>query len=898
MNVHHALISTLQYDANARLAENYDAPELDASMLKWLNSLPPTLRTSYRNCFNDGWSLYNPEKEFKRMNIPDDNWRITHANSSYELCDTYPGVLAVPADVSDTKLGLAALFRSRGRLPVLSWRHPQNFCSITRSSQPMVGMQKRQSAEDEALLISINQAAKGPTNQFETPQQPRKNFRGAIANPFVVFDARPKLNATANQAAGKGYEMSFAYKNCNILFMNIDNIHVMRKSLDALEDHCRTPVSEDPNWYSQVEGSGWLVHVNRVLVAAVRLVHCICKEQLSVLVHCSDGWDRTAQLTSLSMLMMDPFYRTYYGFQVLIEKEWLSFGHKFGDRLGWSEAGWNSQERSPVFLQFLDCVHQLLHQNPQIFEFNEDLLVFIVQQTHTAWFGNFLLNSEKDRKTLRLADRTVSLWSYVLMNFGSFGNPHYTPSSSAVWVPVTSIRKTVLWDKWFLKWHDVVWRNEWHRKNEDFSEMDGREGAADMTSNGQVATDCFECQSKFSLFLRRNPCYNCKNIFCENCLVVKSDIHGKSHLYCRNCYDVYEEQINADLSGISKNVLMSSGMTRRVLGSASKMTMDNRNSVRNYPPPSNSAGAEDQQVVVTRTDDLIMDALPPLTKKQWMQLDADDRNSYVQDEETEQFVDLRVHIQKNSRAQQAGDKKPSLLKSLSSKLMPNSSTPTKSTEQAWSSGTTSSNTGSNRPTTAPPLPPQSSGTPPGAGEAKRFIPFNNAMMTQSTRSNTDDQQDDPPPLAKKYTSHKNTNSNVSPSRARNTGGGGSGGVTAAPSPSRGPVKRQTSGVSENTSSSRSPPRRQSSNTRDRDPRDALLRGDREPPPPRTDQQISILAPEGEEQRLNRKASSGNRFDMYKKNSVDLSNPKSSKTLGRRASQEETDVRTCAEENSF
>ena len=36
----------------------------------------------------------------------------------------------------------------------------------------------------------------------------------------------------------------------------------------------------------------------------------------SVVVHCSDGWDRTSQTCSLVEMMIDPYYRTLHGFMV------------------------------------------------------------------------------------------------------------------------------------------------------------------------------------------------------------------------------------------------------------------------------------------------------------------------------------------------------------------------------------------------------------------------------------------------------------------------------------------------------------------------------------------------------------------------------------------------------
>lgn len=63
-----------------------------------------------------------------------------------------------------------------------------------------------------------------------------------------------------------------------------------------------------------------------VLQAAAKIARLIDKKKSSVLVHCSDGWDRTTQLVALAQVILDPYYRTIEGFEVLIEKEWLAFG--------------------------------------------------------------------------------------------------------------------------------------------------------------------------------------------------------------------------------------------------------------------------------------------------------------------------------------------------------------------------------------------------------------------------------------------------------------------------------------------------------------------------------------------------------------------------------------------
>ncbi|KAJ1969305.1 phosphatidylinositol-3-phosphatase ymr1, partial [Dimargaris xerosporica] len=338
----------------------------------------------------DGWSIYDAVAEFRRLGVNDPGslWRITQANNRYELCETYPRVLAVPTKISDRVLQYACKFRSKHRFPVLSYIHRANLATMTRSSQPMVGLKQNRSIQDEKLIECIFTM---PTTAEAKPP---------VRNANMIVDARPTTNAVVNMAVGAGTESIENYKNCRKVYMDIANIHVMRESLARLVEAVQDSSITHAINKTQLARSHWLKHIAHILEGAMAIIRTIHVDNAHALVHCSDGWDRTAQLTSISALCLDPYYRTLQGFAVLVEKEWASFGHKFRDRCGHlsheryfvtlsSNAATNTfnsmqsrllksshdYETSPVFQQFLDCVYQIWTQFPTRFEFNEKFLL-------------------------------------------------------------------------------------------------------------------------------------------------------------------------------------------------------------------------------------------------------------------------------------------------------------------------------------------------------------------------------------------------------------------------------------------------------------------------------------------------------------------------------------------
>ncbi|XP_055249205.1 myotubularin-related protein 8 isoform X3 [Moschus berezovskii] len=261
----------------------------------------------------NGWKLIDQTSDFGRMGIPNRYWTITDANRNYEICSTYPPEIVIPKSVTLGTVVGSSKFRSKERVPVLSYLYKENNAAICRCSQPLSGFYTR-CIDDELLLEAIRQT--NPGSQF-----------------LYVVDTRPKLNALANRAAGKGYENEDNYANIRFRFMSIENIHVMRSSLQKLLEVCELKTPTMSEFLSGLESSGWLRHIKAIMDAGIFIAKAVKVEKTSVLVHCSDGWDRTAQVCSVASILLDPFYRTFKGLMILIEKEWISMGHKFSQRI-------------------------------------------------------------------------------------------------------------------------------------------------------------------------------------------------------------------------------------------------------------------------------------------------------------------------------------------------------------------------------------------------------------------------------------------------------------------------------------------------------------------------------------------------------------------------------------
>ena len=492
--------------------------------------------------FEDGWKLYDPEKEFQRQGLSNLDFetnskkpfRKTSLNEKYYLCATYPKFLLTVGGISESNLQESSLFRTKNRLPVLSYYYYNSRGTIWRSAQAKTGISGNRNRFDEELMNEI----------------------GEISNSkkLFIYDCRPYLYAMANRLKGAGHENTDNYNNAELFFCEIDNIHSARSGLNKIYNLLKSNnFYSNKKFFSSFEGTNWPNFIYGIIQASINVALSV-KNGHSVLIHCSDGWDRASQVTAFSQLLIDPYYRTIKGYMTLIEKDFVSFGHQFRFRNGYyskEESGEN--QTSPVLLQYLDATHQLLVQYPMYFEFNMKFLLFIANSINSGLYGTFLYNNEKERDEKKARQNTMSCWTEILNNIDEYKNCYYEKKTMEEYffIPVFPINRIRLWEEFFFPFTQIsvgLSYDEYiHRWYGNYFNIFGQVKSKNSNKNRMISSVMFYEKEKQeyekNIDKKNKEIQNLKNVIADLCIKNNLD---------KNIYEgLSKESINA-LKIISK----------------------------------------------------------------------------------------------------------------------------------------------------------------------------------------------------------------------------------------------------------------------------------------------------------------------------------------------------------
>ncbi|XP_027451419.1 myotubularin-related protein 5 isoform X6 [Zalophus californianus] len=494
--------------------------ELEPSTLTPSSALKPSDRMTMsslveRACCRDYQRLGLGTLSSSLSRAKSEPFRISPVNRMYAICRSYPGLLIVPQSVQDNALQRVSRCYRQNRFPVVCWRSGRSRAVLLRSGglhgKGVVGLFKAQNApspgqsqadsgslEQEKYLQAVvnsmpryaDASGRNTLSGFSSAHvgshvpSPRARVT-TLSNPMAASASRwtaprGKLGSVraSGRSGGLGADVGSRLAGRDMLGPPQANgappdpgfLRPQRAALYIIGDKAQLKgVRPDPlqQWElvpievfeaRQVKASfKKLLKIHKLLQVSVLVVELLDSGS-SVLVSLEDGWDITTQVVSLVQLLSDPFYRTLEGFRLLVEKEWLSFGHRFSHRGAHTLAGQGSGF-TPVFLQFLDCVHQVHLQFPMEFEFSPFYLKFLGYHHASRRFRTFLLDSDYERIELGLlyeekgerrgAQACRSVWEYMdrlSRRTPVFYNYMYAPEDTEVLRPYSNVSNLKVWD--------------------------------------------------------------------------------------------------------------------------------------------------------------------------------------------------------------------------------------------------------------------------------------------------------------------------------------------------------------------------------------------------------------------------------------------------------------------
>ncbi|XP_050515463.1 myotubularin-related protein 10-B [Diabrotica virgifera virgifera] len=346
------------------------------------------------------------EKELKRTKCQ--NWRISQVNFNYQISPLLIETLIIPQSVTDKIIeDTVGKFRNRF-CPLWVWGTSKG-AALVRMADLLPTISDR--TEENILLEHIRKS------------------HPAIKEPHIIDLSSPTP------------------KDVQTSYLKLRDL--------CTPDSTRVFKNQDFKFYGLLDSTKWLLHVSTCLTKALEAADYLNSHESTVVLQEGNGQDLNCVVSSLTQLILDPYFRTKFGFQSLIQKEWVALGHPFANRLGHILC--KEIEPSPIFLLFLDCVWQLLQQFPQAFQISETYLTTLWDSAHISIFDTFLFNSPHDRfmaETGSLILRSVWDWreQFADKDIILFCNPLYDDSFREPIKPNTGLSSMEIWLQCYFRW--------------------------------------------------------------------------------------------------------------------------------------------------------------------------------------------------------------------------------------------------------------------------------------------------------------------------------------------------------------------------------------------------------------------------------------------------------------
>ena len=319
--------------------------------------------------------ISNWENEVQRLKL--NNWRVSGVNSKFQLSGTLPPYIMCPLMVSDKLLTQTGLMYRLGRLPTLSYSTPRGYI-LMRSSYLLA-------EHTGATPVIVPVVEHNYVSSCLPPES---------SSPMDSQERTEYLRIDLGQELPSLQQIQLSYS----------------RMMEA--------VHEEERWLSCVENTRWLEVVSSCLTVARHVVDLLKKQSRHVLILEPEGRDLTALVATLVQLISDPESRTLIGFESLIQREWVAYGHPFCTRLSHTSVSREEEETTgfcPVFLLMLDCCWQIIRQFPTTFEFNSQYLLMMAQELCSCVSSTFLFDSiqHKQESLLELEENNHSTFLYT-----------------------------------------------------------------------------------------------------------------------------------------------------------------------------------------------------------------------------------------------------------------------------------------------------------------------------------------------------------------------------------------------------------------------------------------------------------------------------------------------------